>query len=413
MTVELGIIGGGHASIALVRALREGGYSSPITILEQSSFSPYERPALSKQALEEGLVANEFGLASLAELEGLKVEYRNSSRVKKISRAAGLFIVDKELGNIETFSSLVLATGVKPRRLELHVNPLTPVCYLQNIEDLLGLRSHLKSKRKILIVGAGFIGLEAASSLRKQGHAVTVVERGKQVMNRVLGPETANFFQTKLEQMGVRVLLEDSIEDITFDQASSTSTFVLSSPTEFTADLVLVSIGVQPITEFIHLDVEMSGEHVRVDTEGKTSVPGLYAIGDIAARPNPQNQQELVKIQSIDAATFAAEQLAKHLLGAELDDYSRWIPRFWSEQAGQRLQIAGLRPNDANVAIRGDLASDSFSIGYFTEARLVAAECVNAPVDFLNVRKLIQTRVKIDPVSFSDTSTNLKTLLQA
>lgn len=412
MTVELGIVGGGHASIALVRALREGGYSSPITILEQSSFSPYERPALSKQALEESLDPNEFGLASLGELEGLEVEYRSNSRVKKISRAAGLFVVDHDHGDSESYRSLVLATGVKPRRLELHVNPLTPVCYLQSLEDLLGLRSHLKSRKRILIVGAGFIGLEAASSLRKQGHEITVVERGNQVMNRVLGPETATFFQTKLEQLGVRILLEDSIEDITFDQVSSDSTFLLSSATEFTADLVLVSIGVQPITDFIHLDVEMSGEHVLVDSEGKTSVPGLYAIGDIAARPNPQNQQELVKIQSIDAASLAAERLAKHLLGAELDDYSLWLPRFWSEQAGQKLQIAGLRPNDAYVAIRGDLASDSFSIGYFIEGRLVAAECVNAPVDFLNARKLIQARVKIDPVSFSDTSTNLKTLLQ-
>lgn len=410
--MELGIIGGGHASIALVRALRGGGYRAPIVILEQSSFSPYERPALSKQALEEGLEPNDFGLTSLGELEALKVEYRNNSKVKEISRSEGRFTVLQDHGSSETFSSLVLATGVKPRRLELHVNPLTPVCYLQNLEDLLGLRSHLKSTRRILIVGAGFIGLEAASSLRNQGHEITVVERGNQVMNRVLGPETAHFFQTKLEQLGVRILLEDSIEDITFDPASSDSTFLLSSATEFTADLVLVSIGVQPITEFIRVDVEMSGEHVLVDTEGRTSVPGLYAIGDIAARPNPQNQQELVKIQSIDAASFAAERLAKHLLDAELDDYSLWLPRFWSEQAGQKLQIAGLRPNDAYVAIRGDLASDSFSIGYFIEGRLVAAECVNTPVDFLNARKLIQTRVKIDPVSFSDTSTNLKTLLQ-
>lgn len=410
--MELGIIGGGHASIALVRALREGGYRSSITILEQSGFSPYERPALSKQALEEWLEPKEFGLTSLGEFEGLKVEYRSNSKVKKIYRAGGLFVVVQDNGKSESYGSLVLASGVKPRRLQLHVNPLTPVCYLQNLEDLLGLRSHLKSRKNILIVGAGFIGLEAASSLRRQGHEITVVERGGQVMNRVLGPETANFFQTKLEQMGVRVLLEDSIEDITFHQASSDSTFLLTSATEFSADLVLVSIGVQPITEFIHVDVEMSGEHVLVDTEGNTSVPGLYAIGDIAARPNPQNQQELVKIQSIDAANWAAERLAKHLLGAELDDYSLWLPRFWSEQAGQKLQIAGLRPNDAYVAIRGDLASDSFSIGYFIDSRLVAAECVNAPVDFLNARKLIQTRVKIDPVSFSDTSTNLKTLLQ-
>lgn len=409
---ELGIIGGGHASIGLARALREGGFSDPISILEKSSFSPYERPALSKQALEEDLEVSEFGLASLAELKGLGIEYRANSRVNKISKAADLFVVDKDQGQSESFSTLVLATGVKPRHLELHVNPMTPVCYMQNFEDLLGLRAHLNSAKNVLIIGAGFIGLEVASSLRKHGHEVTVVERGDQVMNRVLGPETANFFQERLEQMGVRILLEDSLEDITFDSSSSTSTLEFSSGEEFTADLVLVSIGVEPVTDFIHLNVEMSGQHVLVDTEGRTSVPRLYAIGDIAARPNPQNPGELVKIQSIDAAALAAQRLANHLLGAEPGDYSLWLPRFWSEQAGHKLQIAGLKPSVAQVAKRGDLSSDSFSIGYLVEGRLVAVECVNAPVDFLNSRKLIQSGVQIDPASFSDTSTNLKTLAQ-
>ncbi len=408
----LGIVGGGHAAIGLARTLKEGGFVEPIEIFDKSNFAPYERPPLSKQALEENLDPKDFGLASHEELLSLGIHLRTGVGVKQVSKTTDLFSVRTDRGDSRHFSRLVLATGVRPRRLSLAVNPLTPVCYLQSLEDLLGIRSHLKSSKRVLIVGAGFIGLESASSLCNQGHEVLVVERGEQVMNRALGSQTASFFQSKLEAMGVQILLEETIEDIHFESNRNDSRFLFTSGREFVADLVIVSIGVEPVTDYINLEVKMSGDHVLVDQEGATTVPGLFAIGDIAARPNPQNPGELVKIQSIDAAALAAQRLADHLLGAEPGDYSLWLPRFWSEQAGHKLQIAGLKPSVAQVAKRGDLSSDSFSIGYLVEGRLVAVECVNAPVDFLNSRKLIQSGVQIDPASFSDTSTNLKTLAQ-
>lgn len=408
----LGIVGGGHAAIGLARTLKEGGFVEPIEIFDKSNFAPYERPPLSKQALEENLDPKDFGLASHEELLSLGIHLRTGVGVKQVSKTTDLFSVRTDRGDSRHFSRLVLATGVRPRRLSLAVNPLTPVCYLQSLEDLLRIRSHLKSSKRVLIVGAGFIGLESASSLCNQGHEVLVVERGEQVMNRALGSQTASFFQSKLEAMGVQILLEETIEDIHFESNRNDSRFLFTSGREFVADLVIVSIGVEPVTDYINLEVKMSGDHVLVDQEGATTVPGLFAIGDIAARPNPQNPGELVKIQSIDAAALAAQRLADHLLGAEPGDYSLWLPRFWSEQAGHKLQIAGLKPSVAQVAKRGDLSSDSFSIGYLVEGRLVAVECVNAPVDFLNSRKLIQSGVQIDPASFSDTSTNLKTLAQ-
>lgn len=408
----LGIVGGGHAAIGLARTLKEGGFVEPIEIFDKSNFAPYERPPLSKQALEENLDPKDFGLASHEELLSLGIHLRTGVGVKQVSKTTDLFSVRTDKGDSRHFSRLVLATGVRPRRLSLAVNPLTPVCYLQSLEDLLRIRSHLKSSKRVLIVGAGFIGLESASSLCNQGHEVLVVERGEQVMNRALGSQTASFFQSKLEAMGVQILLEETIEDIHFESNRNDSRFLFTSGREFVADLVIVSIGVEPVTDYINLEVKMSGDHVLVDQEGATTVPGLFAIGDIAARPNPQNPGELVKIQSIDAAALAAQRLADHLLGAEPGDYSLWLPRFWSEQAGHKLQIAGLKPSVAQVAKRGDLSSDSFSIGYLVEGRLVAVECVNAPVDFLNSRKLIQSGVQIDPASFSDTSTNLKTLAQ-
>lgn len=409
----LGIVGGGHAAIGLARTLKEGGFVEPIEIFDKSNFAPYERPPLSKQALEENLDPKDFGLASHEELLSLGIHLRTGVGVKQVSKTTDLFSVRTDRGDSRHFSRLVLATGVRPRRLSLAVNPLTPVCYLQSLEDLLGIRSHLKSSKRVLIVGAGFIGLESASSLCNQGHEVLVVERGEQVMNRALGSQTASFFQSKLEAMGVQILLEETIEDIHFESNRNDSRFLFTSGREFVADLVIVSIGVEPVTDYINLEVKMSGDHVLVDQEGATTVPGLFAIGDIAARPNPQRDGELVKIQSIDAARVASERLAKHLLGFEQSDYSEWLPRFWSEQAGHKLQIAGLKPDSCEVAVRGVVDSEAFSVGYIVGDKLIAVESVNAPGEFLQARKIIQSRLRISSQSFAEASIPLKTLIQS
>lgn len=408
---RVGVIGGGHAAIDFVRRLREGGFSDPIDILEKSSFFPYERPALSKQGLKPELSLKDFSLASESSLENLNVKFRCRGNVQRLSMEKDIFRVKLSSGESLNYDQVVLATGVSARTLDLPVTLETPVCYLQSLEDMLGIKAHLNTAKRVLIIGAGFIGLEVASSLRSLGHEVLVVERGSQVMNRVLSKLTADFFRRAHQAMGTNIFLQSEIKKVERAPLTGQSTFTFTSEEKYTADLVLVAIGVEPATQFLDLPVKMDGQHVLIDSVGQTSISNLFAIGDVAARPHPVSSQSVVKIQSIDAAAVSAGRLANFILGEELSPYENWVPKFWSDQASQKLQIAGLRPDSEFLAIRGDVDSSIFSVGFLEGEHLIAIEAVNSPIDFLQARKLIQFSVPISAQKFSDTSLPLKSLI--
>lgn len=406
----IGIIGGGHAAVQLVRRLRAGGFTEEIEILDKSRFYPYERPSLSKQALQQNAKVDDFSLASKTELEKLDVTFLAGHLVRRLSSAAGVFLLELESDQRRDFSQLVLATGVRPIALQLQTNPMTPVCSLQSWEDLLGIQAHLRTAKRVLIIGAGFVGLESASSLVLLGHEVVVVERGSQLMGRALGAETAQFFQKAHEAAGVTLLLQDTISEVSFEAGSAFSKFAFASGAQFVADLVLVCVGVEPVTDFVDLPVERLGKHILTDENGLTSVPNLFAIGDLAAKPNPQSPKDLVKIQSIDAAMVGADRLARTLLGETQSDYEQWLPKFWSDQVGQKLQISGLRPDDAQPLRRAGKTTDSFSVGYFQGNRLLALEAVNAPLDFVHARQIIQQGRELEPGDFQNAERSLKAL---
>jgi 3-phenylpropionate/trans-cinnamate dioxygenase ferredoxin reductase subunit len=370
---SVGIIGGGHAGVSLAQSLRRNGYTGSIDIFERSSYRPYERPALSKEALEDDLDDDDIRLISDQTLHSEKIFLNLESEVKHIASSEAGFEISLGIGETLSYDNLVLATGVTPRRLDLETNPKTPVCYLQSYEDLLGLRMHISPQKRVLIIGAGFIGLEVASSLRSQGVEVTVLERTSQVMN------------------GTNLILDAGIENTHFSPSSAETEFTLSNSEVVIADLVLVAIGVVPKTDILSVDVERDGDHILVDEEGRTNIPGLYAIGDVAARPAPHDTSQPAKIQSVDAANYSAERLASILTGGSGEAYSSWLPRFWSNQVGHKLQIAGLASQASPKTLRGSYETDSFLVGYFDESKLVAVESVNAPKDFNSARKLILT----------------------
>ena len=259
-------------------------------------------------------------------------------------------------------------------------------------------------------MGAGFIGLEVASSLQHQGHEVRVIEQGTQIMNRVLSEFSANQFQTEHHNMGTKIHLQASIESIAQSPVTGEFTVRLTAGETFSSELILASIGVEPVTAFIDIPVEMEGKHIIVDHVGQTSVKNLYAIGDVAARPNPANSKTLVKIQSIDGAVVSAKRLAGFILGQEIAPYENWVPKFWSDQASQSLNIAGLRSEGDQQLLRGEIGSSKFIVGFFRDEKLVAVEAVNSPIDFSQAVKIIQGRIKISPNEFSDTGFVLKSL---
>lgn len=410
MMGRLCVIGGGHASVDLIRRLREGNFADVIDVFEESSYFPYERPFLSKEGLQAGHDFESQPLISETALNKLGVNFRRNSRVNRLSMVGDRFEVEQISGAREIYEQVVVASGVEARTLKLEGLPAASIYYLQSLDDLLQLKMQLKNRKQILIVGAGFIGLEVASSLKHQGHEVRVIEQSSQIMNRVLSEYSANQFQTEHQSMGTKIHLQAGIDSIAQSPATGEFTVHLTSGEIFSADLILASIGVEPITGFIDIPVEMEGKHIIVNHVGQTSVKNFYAIGDVAARPNPASSKSLVKIQSIDGAIISAKRLAGFILGKEIAPYESWVPKFWSNQASQSLHIAGLRSAGDQQVIRGEIGTSKFIVGFFQGDNLVAVEAVNSPIDFSQAVKIIQGGIKISPNEFRDTGFVLKSL---
>lgn len=407
---RLCVIGGGHASTELIRRLREGNFPDAIDVYEESSHFPYERPFLSKEGLQAEHDVGSHTLVSETALNKLGVNFRRESRVSRLSMVGDKFEVEQTSGAKEIYEQVVVASGVAARTLKLEGLPEASIYYLQSLDDLLQLKNQLKSRKQILIIGAGFIGLEVASSLRHQGHEVQVIEQGTQIMNRVLSEFSASQFQTEHNNMGTKIHLQTGIQSIVQNLETGEFRVCLTSGETFSSELILASIGVEPVTAFIDIPVEMEGKHIIVNHVGQTSVKNLYAIGDVAARPNPANSKTLVKIQSIDGAVISAKRLAGFILGQEIAAYESWVPKFWSDQASQSLNIAGLRSEGDQQVLRGEIGGSKFIVGFFRDENLIAVEAVNSPIDFSQAVKIIQGRIKISPSEFSDTGFVLKSL---
>lgn len=392
----------------LIRRLREGNFSGSIDVFERSSYFPYERPFLSKDGLQPDSDFKNYTMVSETALEKLCVNFRRESQVNRLSIMENKFQVEQISGEMEIYDTVVVASGVAARKLKLEGLPEDSIYYLQSLDDLIQLKIQLKNGKNILIVGAGFIGLEIASSLTHQGFKVRVIEHGTQIMNRVLSEVCANRFQREHQNMGTEILVQSGIESIVQSSLNENYTVRLVSGETFVADLILAAIGVEPVTAWIDAPVQMAGQHIIVDHAGRTSIENLYAIGDVAARPNPKNPKNLVKIQSIDGATVSARRLAGLILGEELTPYENWVPRFWSRQASQGLQIAGLRMDGDQQVIRGEARESKFIVGFFRDESLVAVEAMNSPIDFLQAVKIIQEGARISQTEFTDTELTLK-----
>lgn len=405
----LGIVGGGHAAEALVRKLRSLGYQHPVTIYEKSKFPPYAKPPLSKEALEQGQGIQMLQLFGEPELDSLGITVEIGKSLSSVEKAnSGIeLIFDDQSSNFH--QKVVLATGVEARKLSLGSNPRTPVAYLQSLSDLIGLRQHLSSKKRILIIGAGFIGLETASSLSTLGHQVFVLERSEHVMSRVLSPISASFFENLHRKNGVNLIMPASISEVEFDPASDATSFHLDNGEMLTVDLVFVSIGVEPATNFTSSELQRDGNHLVVDDRGRTNLENLFAMGDIAASPGRSPDLARVKIQSIDAAVVTAERVAHEIAGLTPEP-QRWVPRFWSVQHGAKIQIAGLA-NPGSVHLQRAVEGEGKSlVGVFDKDCLIAVEVIGMPLEFAALRKALVAGADISPEEFVDPMQDIKSL---
>lgn len=407
------IVGASQAGVQLAVSLRALGFAEHITLLGDEDHRPYQRPALSKEFLQgtvgsESLIfrSNEYWAEHDIEL----VKGERIVRAEKERDGSGAAYAAS--GASFPFARLALAVGARARRLEAEGADLDGVVYLRNADDALSLKARVGEAREIVVIGGGFIGLEAGSSLQKMGKNVTVVERGPRLVERATGEETADYLLEAHRSRGLDIRLGSDIRRFVPDEhGTAVAGVVLADGTELSAQIVLVGIGVIPNTELaeqlgLSVDNGIVVDRFAVASDGTT-----VAIGDCANMPNPvpgSPPGERIRLESVNNAIEHAK-VAAYSLAGKSEEYVG-IPWFWSNQADLRLQIAGLCSGYDTTVVRRDDERGRFSVLYYRQGQIIAADCVNAPLDFMAVKNALAKGQNIPAGPAGDPATALKTI---
>lgn len=404
------IIGANQSGVQLAISLRATGFTESITLLGEEDHRPYQRPALSKEFLQdkidkERLIfrSNEYWEENNIRLvKGVRIE-----RIEKNDDGSGVaYGAEQEFA----FRRLALAVGARPRHLDLPGATLEGVTYLRNADDALALKAMIGSVTDAVVVGGGFIGLEAACSLHDLGKNVTVLEYGPRLIGRAVGEETAAFFLEQHRSRGVNIVLDARMKQF-MGKDGKLSGVELEDGTVIPAQLVIVGIGVIPNTELaadLGLDINNG---IVVDKHAVASDGTTIAIGDVANIPNPipsSPADERIRLESVNNAIEHAKIAAYSLVG-QPEAYAG-IPWFWSNQGDLKLQIAGLTLGYDSTVIRQDPEKKKFSVLYYRGDNIIAADCVNAPLDFMAVRSALSKNQNIPADLAADISQPLKKL---
>jgi 3-phenylpropionate/trans-cinnamate dioxygenase ferredoxin reductase subunit len=409
------VVGASQAGVQLASSLRELGDTAPITLLGAEAHPPYQRPPLSKEFLSSTSGHEALAFRTAAFYADNDIELVCGERVVDLTlspaeqpgrRGVARTVSGLELG----FDRLALTVGARPRRLRVPGADLDGVLYLRDLDDALELRTRLAAASRVVVVGGGFIGLEAAAAARAQGKSVTVVEAADRLVGRAVAPVVSEFYLHAHQRRGTTVLLSAAVAGFTGTDGRVTGV-QLADGTELPADLVMVGVGVVPRTELAEqIGLECDGGIV-VDAYARTSEPSVVAAGDCTVLPHPLTGEGRVRLESVPSAVAQASVAAATLLGTLKE--TRTVPWFWSNQGDLRLQIAGLSTGFDRHVVRGDPDGEKFSVLYYRDGRLLAVDAVNNAADYLVVRKALTLGVSIPADQAADAATPLKKLLAA
>ena len=394
MSERIVIVGGGQAAGVAAASLRENGYGAEVVLVADEPYAPYQRPPLSKSFLAGEMRAEQLQLKPAKFYEERAISLRLRTRVASIDRGAKRAVLED--GTRIEYSKLLLATGSRPRRLTLPGVTLAGVHYLRTLDDVEAIRRDLAAGKCLAVIGGGYIGLEAAAVGVKAGMAVTVLEAGPRILNRVSGPPTAEFVAEAHRSQGADIRCNACVEAI---EGAERVRAVATSEGRVPADLVIIGVGIEPITELASAAGLACDNGIVVDEYTRTADPDIHAAGDCTNHPNARLGRRL-RLESVQNAVDQARVAAANLCGKP-QAYAE-LPWFWSNQYDLRLQIAGLSQGYDEVFLRGEPASRSFSVLYVCEGRLVAADTINAPRDHLALRKLIASAAAVEPKRLSD-----------
>lgn len=402
MSKSVVIIGTSHAGAQTCVSLRQAGWDGSIMVFGDEAVLPYHRPPLSKDFLSGAKAIDDILIRPEATYETANIEMRLGTRIASIDSQAKHIKTDT--GEEVPYDKLVLTTGARVRRLPILGADLKNVFYLRDMTDVLSIKAKAETATSAVIIGGGYIGLETAASLRKQGLNVTVMEAMPRILQRVTAPELSEFYARVHREEGVEIFENTVAAEI---QKSGEQLSVLTKDDHvFKADMVIIGIGVIPNTELAETAGINFGNGIEVNSFCQTSDPDIYAAGDVTWHHNIIYDTH-IRLESVPNATEQAKTVAAHITG-KAKPYNS-LPWFWSDQFDLKLQIAGLSTGYDEVVIRGDSAgSRSFAAYYFAGERFLAVDAVNAPRDFMFGRMSLTKGAALCKTKLADTSIDLK-----
>ncbi len=396
------LIGGGHAAAALCGALAEAGQGHRVHLVCAEALLPYHRPPLSKAYLKNPADAPAL-LRPDAWYAQVGIQVHRADPALRIDRAAHQVVLRS--GKVLPYGKLVLATGARARHLPGLPDGLENVMLLRTAADAEALRARLSEARSLTVLGGGFIGLEVAATARALGLAVTVLEAAPRLLMRAVSAELAAHVRAHHEAAGTALRF-----GVRVDAPEPSPSRLISLRVDgerLPVDLLLLGIGAEPDTALAEAAGLAVDDGVRVDASLRSSDPEIFAIGDCARFTRGDGGAPL-RLESVQNANDQGRTVAANLLGEALP--YRAVPWFWSEQGSLRLQMAGLLPAEAHSHRRPGAQPNSFSILHYAGDRLACVESVNAPMDHLAARKLLETGVAVPPERACDPAVPLKSL---
>jgi 3-phenylpropionate/trans-cinnamate dioxygenase ferredoxin reductase subunit len=398
------VVGAGHAGFQLAVSLRQHGFGERVSLMNDEAHLPYQRPPLSKAYLK--------GTGGPDSLMFRPDKFYRDQNIELISdRAVSIDRTARQVrlasGSSLDYGHLVLATGARNRLLDIPNANLPDVRYLRILDDSEDLRRRIAASRHVVVIGAGFIGLEFAATARIKGLEVDVVELGSRVMARAVTAEVSDYFQQRHAAAGIRIHLGVQVTSIESD-GEKVSGVSLSDGRHISADLVVVGVGVLPNVELAAEAGLPVASGIIVDDHLLTADPDISAIGDCALFASPRFGGSL-RLESVQNATDHARCVAARLTGdAKVYDGQPW---FWSDQGDDKLQIAGLTTGYDRVVVRGDPAQKAFSAFCYKAGRLVGIESINRAGDHMFGRRLLAANGSITPEQAADPGFDLKSAL--
>lgn len=408
------VIGAGHAGIQALDSLRAAGFAGRLTVVSDEDEHPYQKPPLSKGLTEAEAGTTPLPLRPRRFFDENAIETRWGARVISIDRSARTV----ELGSGERleYTALILATGAHHRSLPVPGADLSGVHMLRSLQEAEQLRAALAEAQDVVIVGAGFIGLEVAACANAMGRTVTVLEFADRPMARAVSETLGRHVAEAHRAAGIDLRLGEGLARID-GEAGRVRAVEGAGGEQIPADLVLLGVGVLPAAELAESAGLVVDDGIAVDATLRTSDPSIFAIGDCASFPSPHLGRR-VRLESVQNATDQARHVAAQLTasddpvaaaGDSLGGYAD-VPWFWSDQGEVRIQIAGLLDAADETLVRGDPAGGSFSVLAFRDGVLAAVESVNAPRDHRAARKLLGRGVRLTAEDVGDDRTALKDL---